>query len=49
MYFAHERGQTVRVETSAQAEITRVVIKDGSVERRSREIEQQSSLQLIEP
>ena len=49
MYFAHERGQTVRVETSAQAELKRVVVEDGSVERRSLEIEQQSSLQLIEP
>ncbi len=48
MYFAHERGQTVRVETNAEAQLTRVAVKNGSVERRSLEIEQQSSLQLIE-
>ncbi len=49
MYFAHERGQTVRVETNAEAQLTRVAVEGGSVERRSLEIEQQSSLQLIEP
>jgi hypothetical protein len=49
MYFAHQRGQTVRVETNAQAEITRVLIEDGSVHRRSIEIEQQSHLRLVGP
>ena len=49
MYFAHERGQTVRVETNAEAQLTRVAVEGGSMERRSLEIEQQSSLQLIEP
>lgn len=49
MHFAHERGQTVRVETNAQAEIKRVTVEDGSVARRSIEIEQQSVLRLIEP
>ena len=49
MYFAHERGQTVRVETNAQAEITRVLIEDGSVHRRSIEIGQQSHLRLVGP
>ncbi len=49
MYFAHERGQTVRVETKAEAEITRLTVEDGSVARRSIEIKQQSHLRLVDP
>jgi hypothetical protein len=49
MYFAHERGQTVRVETKAEAEIMRLTVEDGSVARRSIEIKQQSHLRLVDP
>lgn len=49
MFFAHERGVVRRVESTAQATLTKVSFRDGRAVRHELQINQESTLRLVDP
>jgi uncharacterized protein DUF6263 len=47
IYFAHERGQVRRVETSARATVTKLTVEEGETTRQDLHIQERSRMQLI--